>query len=76
VRNSVVFELENKIKMLEQKLENQQRQHENDVNYYKSQISSLRRRLFGSKSERTKAILPDNAPVQLSLFDEAEQEAT
>ena len=57
----------------EQKIAEMELRHKQEMDLMKEQLSSMRRLLFSSKSERTKIILPN--PDQLSLFDEVEQEA-
>ena len=56
----------------EQKIAEMELRHKQEMDLMKEQLSSMRRLLFSSKSERTKIILPN--PDQLSLFDEVEQE--
>ena len=57
----------------EQKIAEMELRHKQEMDLMKEQLSSMRRLLFSSKSERTKIILPN--PDQLSLFDEVDQEA-
>ena len=54
----------------EQKIAEMELRHKQEMDLMKEQLSSMRRLLFSSKSERTKIILPN--PDQLSLFDEVE----
>ena len=58
----------------EQKIAEMELRHKQEMDLMKEQLSSMRKLLFSSKSERTKIVLPN--PDQLSLFDEVEQEAT
>lgn len=76
MQNLEIYKLKNEIKALQLQLENQRRQYEEEINYLKSQLATFQRRLFGQKSERTSIVLPDGDNPQLSLFDEAEHEAT
>ncbi|ORU01415.1 Transposase IS66 [Anaerovibrio sp. JC8] len=57
----------------EQKIAEMELRHKQEMDLMKEQLASMRKLLFSSKSERTKIVLPN--PDQLSLFDEAEQEA-
>nr|WP_303726367.1 hypothetical protein [Anaerovibrio lipolyticus] len=57
----------------EQKIAEMELRHKQEMDLMKEQLSSMRKLLFSSKSERTKIVLPN--PDQLSLFDEVEQEA-
>ena len=54
----------------EQKIAEMELRHKQEMDLMKEQLSSMRRLLFSSKSERTKIILPN--PDQLSLFDEVD----
>ena len=58
----------------EQKIAEMELRHKQEIDLMKEQLASMRKPLFSSKSERTKIVLPN--PDQLSLFDEAEHEAT
>ena len=57
----------------EQKNAEMELRHKQEMDLLKEQLSSMRKLLFLSKSERTKIVLPN--PDQLTLFDEVEQEA-
>ena len=57
----------------EQKIAEMELRHKQEIDLLKEENASMRKLLFSSKSERTKIVLPN--PDQLSLFDEAEQEA-
>ena len=57
----------------EQKIAEMELRHKQEMDLMKEQLSSMRKLLFLSKSERTKIVLPN--PDQLTLFDEVEQEA-
>ena len=58
----------------EQKIAEMELRHKQEIALLKEENASMHKLLFSSKSERTKIVLPN--PDQLSLFDEAEQEAT
>ena len=71
-------EYEQKIAEMEscyqQKYYEMELRHKQEIALLKEENASMRKLLFSSKSERTKIVLPNSD--QLSLFDEAEQEAT
>ena len=58
----------------EQKIAEMELRYKQEIALLKKENASMRRRLFSSKSERTKIILPN--PDQLSLFNEVEQESS
>ena len=58
----------------EQKIAEMELRYKQEIALLKEENAAMRRRLFSSKSERTKIILPN--PDQLSLFNEVEQEAS
>ena len=58
----------------EQKIAEMELRYKQEIALLKEENASMRRRLFSSKSERTKIILPN--PDQLSLFNEVEQESS
>ncbi len=65
--------LEQLKKEYEQKLAEKDLKYQMEIAHLKEELEALRKRMFSSRSERTKTVLPN--PNQMSLFNEAEEEA-
>lgn len=71
-------EMQSQIDALSSKAENWKNTAENlktENQMLKAQVAQLQKMVYGSRTERTKRILPETADGQLNLFNEAEVEA-